>query len=257
MEERLQKIIARAGVASRRRAEQLIASGQVTINGRVVTELGTRADAAKDHIKVAGKLLHGPEEHVYLVLHKPPEAVSTMSDPEGRRSIADFLRAAPARVYPVGRLEYHASGLLFLTNDGELANKLLRSHGLRQTYLVKLKGNLTNEEIKRLETESHVRIERLKHGDNAWYEVWLTDARRNLLRQKLIAIEHPIEKMKRVKIANIELGALPPGRFREVAPDEIAGLERVIAQRAGRSQIAARSGQAQRSVGKSKRRRDE
>src|SRR5580658_10283466 len=115
MEERLQKIIARAGIASRRRAEQLIVSGQVTVNGKVVTELGTRADAARDHIKVSGRLLQGAEDHVYIAFHKPAEVVATLSDPEGRRSLGDFLSGVPARVYPVGRLEYHTSGLLFLT----------------------------------------------------------------------------------------------------------------------------------------------
>src|SRR5271155_4455101 len=118
MEERLQKIIARAGIASRRRAEQLVVSGQVTVNGKVVTELGTRADAARDHIKVSGRLLQGAEDHVYIAFHKPAEVVATLSDPEGRRSLGDFLSGVPARVYPVGRLEYHTSGLLFLTNDG-------------------------------------------------------------------------------------------------------------------------------------------
>jgi len=238
MEERLQKIIARAGVASRRRAEQLIVSGQVTVNGKMVTELGSRADASKDHIKVGGKLLHGPEEHLYLALYKPADVVATMSDPEGRRSISDFLQGAQARVYPVGRLEYHASGLLFLTNDGELANKLLRSHGLRQTYLVKLKGNLTDAEMKQIEAESRVRVERLKRAENAWYEVTLTEARRDPLREKLQLLGHPVEKMKRIKFANIEIGDLAPGRFRKLTPEEIANLEKLIAKQAVRTRGA-------------------
>ena len=235
MEERLQKIIARAGVASRRRAEQLIVSGQVTVNGKMVTELGSRVDASKDHIKVGGKLLHGPEEHLYLALYKPADVVATMSDPEGRRSISDFLQGAQARVYPVGRLEYHASGLLFLTNDGELANKLLRSHGLRQTYLVKLKGNLTDAEMKQIEAETRVRVERLKRAENAWYEVALTEARRDPLREKLQLLGHPVEKMKRIKLASIEIGDLAPGRFRKLTPEEVAGLEKLIAKQAVRS----------------------
>jgi 23S rRNA pseudouridine2605 synthase len=238
MEERLQKIIARAGVASRRRAEQLIVSGQVTVNGKMVTELGSRADASKDHIKVGGKLLHGPEEHLYLALYKPADVVATMSDPEGRRSISDFLQGAQARVYPVGRLEYHASGLLFLTNDGELANKLLRSHGLRQTYLVKLKGNLTDADMKQIEAETRVRVERLKRAENAWYEVTLTEARRDPLREKLQLLGHPVEKMKRIKLANIEIGDLAPGRFRKLTPEEIAGLEKLIAKQAVRTRDA-------------------
>jgi 23S rRNA pseudouridine2605 synthase len=239
MEERLQKIIARAGVASRRRAEELIASGQVTVNGRMVTELGSRADASTDHIKVSGKLIHGTQEHVYLALHKPAEVVATMSDPEGRKSIADFLRGAPARVYPVGRLEYHASGLLFLTNDGELANKLLRTHGLRQTYLVKVKGTLTDAEIAQLEKESGARIERQRRGDNSWYEVTFAEARRDPLRDKLAMLGHPAEKMKRVKLANIELGNLPPGRFRELTQDEVSSLKKLVTKQAARASGAS------------------
>src|SRR5215472_5140012 len=131
MEERMQKIIARAGIASRRHAEELIASGLVTVNGQTVTELGSKADESRDHIKVNGKLLRPETSRVYILLHKPPEVVSTMSDPEGRKSLADLLHGVPERVFPVGRLEYHASGLVFLTNDGELANKMLQSHHLQ------------------------------------------------------------------------------------------------------------------------------
>jgi len=143
MLERLQKIIARAGLASRRHAEELIASGCVTVNGRVISELGTKADESRDHIKVSGKLLRPAGQRVYLLLHKPPAVVSTMSDPEGRISLRDLLHGVSERVFPVGRLEYHASGLVLLTSDGELANRILRSHNLPQTYELKLKSLLT------------------------------------------------------------------------------------------------------------------
>src|ERR1700733_16247108 len=133
MLERLQKIIARAGIASRRHAEGLIKSGLVTVNGQTITELGSKADESKDHIKVQGKLLRPETERVYLVLNKPPEVVSTMIDPEGRRSLADMLHGVSQRVFPVGRLEYHSLGLVFLTNDGELANLMLKAHHLPQT----------------------------------------------------------------------------------------------------------------------------
>jgi 23S rRNA pseudouridine2605 synthase len=131
MEERLQKIIARAGVASRRHAEELISSGQVAVNGQTVTELGAKADAERDHIRVAGKLLHASETKVYIALNKPDGVVSTLQDPEGRRTIAGFLHGLQGRIFPVGRLEYHASGLMLLTNDGELANRTMRAHELR------------------------------------------------------------------------------------------------------------------------------
>src|ERR1700674_1655203 len=150
MLERLQKIIARAGVASRRHAEELISSGFVTVNGRVITELGTKADESRDHIKVSGKLLRPESERIYLLLHKPPEVVSTMSDPEGRASLREFLHGVSERVFPVGRLEYHSSGLVFLTNDGDLANRMLRSSKLRQTFHLKLKSLLSFAEIEKI-----------------------------------------------------------------------------------------------------------
>lgn len=240
MIERLQKIIARAGVASRRHAEQLMSSGQVTVNGQVITELGTKADAARDHIKVSGRLLQGAQEHVYLVLHKPAEVVATMSDPEGRRSVADLLPGVPARVYPVGRLEYHASGLLFLTNDGDLANRILRAHGLRQVYFVKVKGNLTDAEMNEAESASNVRISRAKRGENPWYEVTLAEASRDPLRDKLAMLGHPVEKMKRVKLGNIEIGDIPPGRFRQVSREEIEGLEKLLVKTEVRSRGGAK-----------------
>lgn len=228
MEERLQKIISRAGVASRRRAEQLMLSGQVTVNGRVVTELGTKADASRDHIKVSGKLLHGAEEHHYLALNKPPEVVATLSDPEGRRSLVDLLRGAPARVYPVGRLAYHESGLLFLTNDGDLANRLLRSRGVKQTYLVKLKGSVAGQELRDMEAAVRARMVPVRGGENAWYEVSFAGASGNPLRDTMAEKKHPVEKMKRVRIGSLELGALPPGRFRELTGAEVAGLEKML-----------------------------
>jgi 23S rRNA pseudouridine2605 synthase len=127
MRERLQKIIARAGIASRRHAEQLIVSGQVRVNGEVITELGTKADAATDRIEAAGKTIKAPERHVYIVLNKPPEVVATMADPEGRPTLRNCLRGLPERVYPVGRLDYAATGLVFLTNDGDLAAEMLKA----------------------------------------------------------------------------------------------------------------------------------
>jgi 23S rRNA pseudouridine2605 synthase len=139
--ERLQKIIAAAGIASRRNAEKLITSGAVSLNGQIVTELGTKADPERDHIRVNGKLLHGAERHVYLLMNKPKGYVTTVSDPEGRPTVMDLLRGIRVRVYPVGRLDYASEGLLLLTNDGELAHKLMKaaSH-VPKVYLVKVAG---------------------------------------------------------------------------------------------------------------------
>ena len=140
--ERLQKIIAAAGIASRRKAEQLITGGLVSVNGQIVTELGSKADPEHDHIRVNGKLLHGAERHVYLLMNKPKGYVTTLRDPEGRPTVMDLLRGVGARVYPVGRLDYASEGLLLLTNDGELANRMMKaaSH-VPKTYMVKVAGN--------------------------------------------------------------------------------------------------------------------
>lgn len=228
MEERLQKIIARAGTASRRRAEELIASGLVTVNGRVVTELGSRADRSRDHIKVSGKLLRPEGERVYLLFHKPPEVVSTMSDPEGRRSLQDFLQGVSERVFPVGRLEYHAAGLILLTNDGDLANRMLRSHHLPQTYHLKLKTLITFDGIASLERSTGARITRLRGRDSPWYEVIVSGARRDRLRSKLFETGHPVEKMRRVSIGDLQLERLAPGRYRTLSPAELTSVSRAL-----------------------------
>jgi 23S rRNA pseudouridine2605 synthase len=233
MLERLQKIIARAGVASRRHAEELISSGHVTVNGRVITELGSKADEARDHIKVSGKLLRPESERVYLLLHKPPEVVSTMSDPEGRRSLRDLLYGVSERVFPVGRLEYHAAGLVFLTNDGDLANRIMHSHTLPQTYLLKLKSLLTFQEIESLARATGAKIERLRGKDTPWYEVTLSDAARDDLRNRLFQTGHPVERTKRIRIGNLELESLAPGRHRLLSPAEVSALARAASSATG------------------------
>jgi len=224
---RLQKIISRAGIASRRHAEQLILTGQVTVNGKMVTELGTKAVPDRDHIKVGGKLLHAPAEMTYLALHKPDAVVSTLLDPEGRPSLSDLLERAPERVYPIGRLPFHSSGLLLLTNDGELVNQLLHSTKIMQTWWVKIKGELTREQIEELDQRIGVKLERVRAGDNAWYEAVLRNIRDDSLRPALAEAGHPVEKLKRVRVGMIELAALPVGAWRELNQQEILELRRM------------------------------
>jgi 23S rRNA pseudouridine2605 synthase len=228
MLERLQKIIARAGIASRRHAEELIKSGLVTVNGQTITELGSKADESKDHIKVQGKLLRPETERVYLLLNKPPEVVCTMTDPEGRRSLSDMLHGVAQRVFPVGRLEYHSLGLVFLTNDGELANLMLKAHHLPQTYNLKLKTLLTFDETAALEQSTGARITRIKGKDAPWYEVTLSEARRDALRNRLFQTGHPVEKIKRVKIGNLALESLAPGHYRPLSDAEVNTLRRMV-----------------------------
>jgi 23S rRNA pseudouridine2605 synthase len=228
MLERLQKIIARAGIASRRHAEELIKSGLVTVNGQTITELGSKADETTDHIKVQGKLLRPQTERVYLLLNKPPEVVSTMIDPEGRRTLSDLLHGVSQRVFPVGRLEYHSMGLVFLTSDGELANLMLKAHQLQQTYHLKLKNLLTFEEIEALSRTTGAQISRLKGKDAPWYEVTLSEARRDALRNRLFQTGHPVEKIKRVKIGNLAMESLSTGHHRPLSDAEVATLRKLV-----------------------------
>jgi 23S rRNA pseudouridine2605 synthase len=249
MLERLQKIIARAGIASRRHAEELIASGMVTVNGTTVTELGSKADETKDHIKVQGKLLQPETERAYLILNKPPEVVSTMVDPEGRRCLRDLLHGVSLRVFPVGRLEYHSMGLVFLTNDGELANQMLKAHYLPQTYNLKLKTLLTFGEVETLSRQTGAHIIRIKGKDSPWYEVTLSEARRDELRNKLFQTGHPVEKIKRIKIGNIAMESLTPGAFRPLSDAEVATLRRMVDPKNAAQAVAASTGPIQEKLG--------
>jgi 23S rRNA pseudouridine2605 synthase len=236
MLERLQKIISRAGISSRRHAEELIRSGQVRVNGVVVTELGSKADPDTDRIEAAGKIAKVSNEHVYLLLHKPPEIVSTLADPEGRRTIRNLLVGVRERVFPVGRLDYAASGVVFLTNDGDLASRMLKaSPYLTQTYWIKVKGPLSEEQIKSLSKALCGKISPLrapysakKNPANPWYEVAWSGTSRDLLRRNLHAMGHPVEKMRRVKLASLESETVPEGQYRELLPQEVAKLTREI-----------------------------
>jgi 23S rRNA pseudouridine2605 synthase len=238
MDERLQKIISRAGIASRRHAEQLIESGQVRVNGHVITELGSKADVENDRIEVAGKVIQAPEAsqaHEYLMLNKPAQVVATLSDPEGRACLRDFLHGVNARVYPVGRLDYAASGLILLTNDGDFANRVLKlAPKLPQTYQFKVKGRLGGGEISRIEgrLRAHMRSLRpskaARDSSNPWYEIKLSSASRDTLRRMLFESEHPVEKLRRVAIGAVELGDLPEGAVRAVNGAELSKLKQTL-----------------------------
>src|SRR5215813_8885527 len=145
--ERLQKILSQAGVASRRQAEKIMTEGRVTVNGAIITELGSKADLEHDHIKVDGKLIHAPKHQVYIALNKPDNTVTTVTDPEGRATVMELLRGVKERVYPVGRLDYHSEGLLLFTNDGDVANAILAAGThLPKTYVVKVTGRLSGDQ---------------------------------------------------------------------------------------------------------------
>jgi 23S rRNA pseudouridine2605 synthase len=232
MLERLQKIIAHAGIASRRHAEQLIRSGQVRVNGEVITELGSKADPTKDKIEAAGRLIEEKEDLAYLILHKPPEVVSTLADPEGRKTLRNFLRGFPSRVYPVGNLDYDASGLIFLTNDGELTARMLKSwSNLPQVYYIKIKGRLTLEDLDRLGKATGTKLRTLRqpdssrgHATNYWYEVEVNGAKLDKLATTLQREMHPVEKVKRIGVGTLTLEGIPRGRYRLLDKNEQAAL---------------------------------
>src|SRR3984957_4391491 len=236
--ERLQKIISAAGVASRRTAEKLITSGKVQVNGTIVTELGSKADPATDHVRVNGKLLQGAQHHIYLLLNKPKGYVTTMSDPEKRPTVMDLVRGVKGRVYPVGRLDYASEGLLLLTNDGELADRLMKaSSHVAKTYVVKVAGTPKDDAIEKLRagvsiaTDDGKRVRTgpagvrvVKEATNPWYEITLVEGRNRQIRRMFEAVGHHVEKIKRVKYGPLSLD-VPPGEFRSLTLREVERLK--------------------------------
>jgi len=236
--ERLQKILAAAGVASRRKAEEMIAAGRVTLNGAVVTEQGTKADSEQDKICVDGNPLGQQERLLYFLLHKPKEYVTTVSDPEGRPTVMELMKGVAARVYPVGRLDYASEGLLLMTNDGELAQKLTKagSH-VPKAYLVKISGKPSEKEIGQLRAgvtialddgrrvrTSPAKIRLVENKTNPWYEVTLIEGRNRQIRRMFRAIGFEVEKIKRVKLGPLELD-VAPGKWRALTTEEVAQLK--------------------------------
>jgi pseudouridine synthase len=229
--ERIQKILAKAGIASRREAERIVIEGRVMVNGKVVDKLGFKADPSKDHIKVDGKRLVRLEPNVTLLLNKPRGYVSTVKDPEGRPTVMDLLKNVKWRVYPVGRLDFDAEGLLLLSNDGDLTNLL--SHpksSIPRIYLVKTRGIPEEERLTRLKNgvmledgkaqAVSVRILAQKEK-NSWIQVVVTEGRNHLVKRMFSAIGHPVLKLKRVGFGPIQLRDLPIGQFRYLTREEI------------------------------------
>lgn len=236
-EERLQKILAQAGIASRRKAETYIVEGRVTVNGALVTELGSKADPDRDHIKVDGRLLRQPKNHVYLALYKPREVVTTVSDPQGRRTVMHLLKGVKQRVFPVGRLDYQSEGLLLMTDDGEFANRITApATHLEKTYLVKANGHLTMEQLAQFREgislhgrrTAPAKIKLLKQGDNPWYEVKITEGRQNQIRIMFKNFGRLVEKLKRVRIGFLTVGDLGPGDHRMLTPQEVEKFRKLL-----------------------------
>ena len=242
--ERLQKIIAAAGVASRRHAEDLIVSGRVLVNGQVVTELGSKADAERDHIRVDGKLLQGPERYTYVVLNKPKGYVTTVSDEKKRPTVMDLIQNArggqkvKGRVYPVGRLDWASEGLLLMTNDGALANALMKaSSNVAKTYVVKVAGQPDEAKLDKLRggvsiaekggrrvRTAPAKIRLIREGDNPWLEVTIIEGRNRQVRKMFEEVGHHVEKIRRVQYGPLALD-VPPGDWRNLTLLEVAKLK--------------------------------
>jgi pseudouridine synthase len=238
MAERLQKVLAHAGVASRRACEELIAAGRVRVNGQTVTERGTKVDPIKDVIEVDGRRLRSRVEPVYLVLHKPAGYLSTAHDPEGRPTVLDLV-PRDTRLYPVGRLDVDSEGLLLLTNDGELANWLTHPrYAQEKEYSVLVAGQPTAETLDRLRQGVWLAEEQaVGHAEastvtvteqGTWLRVILREGRKRQVRRMLAAVGHPVRRLIRVRIGPLTLGELEPGRWRRLASGEVRKLKRLI-----------------------------
>ncbi|GIM48265.1 pseudouridine synthase [Collibacillus ludicampi] len=231
--ERLQKVLAQAGVASRRKCEQLILEGRVTVNGHVVTELGTKADPHMDRIAVDGRPIQR-ERHVYLLLFKPRGVVTTVSDPQGRKTVLDLIEGVKERIFPVGRLDIDTSGLLLLTNDGMLTNALLHpSRKIYKTYRAQVEGFVSDEAILKLSRgvlledgmTAPARVKRLKEsGGQTLLEITIHEGRNRQVRRMCEAVGHPVRTLRRVKFAFLTLGHLKPGEYRHLTKEEVRKL---------------------------------
>lgn len=237
---RIQLILRDAGIASRRKAEEMIIEGRVTVNGRAVSDLGLKADPEKDHVKVDGKLLRPPEQtKSYYIFNKPRNVVSTMSDPEGRPCVGDLVKALRKSLFPVGRLDFDAEGLMILTNDGDLAQKLTHpSNRIPRTYLVKVKGvpdeRLLGTVKKGMSIGEGDRIGDInltvirKQKTTTWLRVILFEGKKNELKRIFFQIRHPVRKLRRIGFGPFRLASLPVGSWRAFTAAEMSDIESLI-----------------------------
>ena len=248
---RLNQFLARAGLASRRGAEALIREGRVTVNGQVATELAVAVVPGRDYVKVDGKGIRLPDREAYFALHKPKEVVSTLEDPEGRPCLKPFLPRGVPGLFPVGRLDYHSEGLLLLTNDGELSNRLLHpKFKVPKTYQVKVKGDPPQEMLDRLRRgivlegrrTLPVTIRKIPSREtrHTWLQIEMTEGRKNQLREMFFRIEHPVIKLKRVAMGPVKLGSLPPGAARPLTAEEVQALKEAASPSAAAETLKAR-----------------
>jgi pseudouridine synthase len=238
--ERLQKILSTAGVASRRLSEELIEQGRVSVNGKIVTELGTKADPSRDEIKVDGRRIRVEQRRLYILLNKPRGYVTTRSDPQGRPTVMDLIKRVREYVYPVGRLDYDSEGLLLLTNDGELAARLTHPrHEVERVYEARVKGVPDDHELERLTkgiviegrktSRARVSVSGVREtpgGRQAIVEIAIHEGRQRQVRKMFDAVGHPVVRLRRIAIGPISDDALPTGHYRELTREELARVKR-------------------------------
>jgi 23S rRNA pseudouridine2605 synthase len=229
-QERLQKIIAASGLASRRKAELLIQQGRVTVNGQVITKLGVKADPSRDYIKVDGKLIHGSSQRIYILLNKPREVISSIADPHGRVKVTDLV-GVKAKIYPVGRLDYNTEGLILLTNDGDFS-KIVTCAGkhMQKVYYVKVRSKPDEIELDRMRNGMRLRpgtqlapckIVPIRESTNSWYEITLIQGKNRQIREMFESIGHPVSKLRRVRIGFLTDRGLRVGQFRHLTLSEV------------------------------------
>lgn len=243
MQQRLQKLISAAGIASRRHAEELISAGQVNVNGKVITELGAKADPAIDHIKVKGRLINAlvqKRENIYVLLNKPRGYLTSMADPEGRPLVTELIPSTLGRLHPVGRLDFNTEGLLLLTNDGEFTNVITAARNqIPKVYRVKVKGMPTDNAVERLrrgiaigedERTAPAEVRQLRSTEsNGWFEVTLHQGRNQQIRRMFDAIGHSVTKLKRTHIGGLNDRFLSSGQWRTLTDLEVRRLMNVRA----------------------------
>ena len=230
MQSRLQKIISQANITSRRKAEELIRAGRVKVNGKIVSELGSKADPDKDRIEVDGKRIEPKQQKIAILLYKPDGYITSMKDPEGRPTVAQLVDSIPVRLYPVGRLDYHTEGLLIMTNNGELSQSIQHpSRAIDKVYWAKVKGIPAKDKLDKLRKGITIegrktlpaRVGILETRKNAWLEMTIREGRQNQIRKMCEAIGHPVLKLRRVAIGPLHDTKLKPGQFRHLTPQEI------------------------------------
>ena len=234
---RIQLIIRDAGICSRRAAEEMISEGRVTLNGRIVEDLGVKADPEKDYIKVDGKLIPKADPiKTYYLFNKPRNVVSTFSDPQGRPTLADFVKAIKKNVFAIGRLDFDAEGLMILTNDGDLAQQLSHpSKAVSRTYMVKVKGNPDQKALSKIQEGLNIgggdRVGRVhctvtkRQKTSAWLKIVLFEGKKNEIKRMLLRVKHPVRKLRRVSFGPFALGKLPVGNLRPFTEAEIQKLK--------------------------------